>query len=395
MTCRLALAVAVILPFANSASGQQQQAATTVLVANLDVPSRTPVLENGRQIGIANERIALPPGVHTLRVGSAEECIYVELGAAAELSFAAGKPMVKAAQYCRDIWSEIVIQPVASGIEIQSAGQTTRRGDVVVIRVAQPGTVRVSSKSATSAPTENDIPIGAKEIATFRLTLAPAAPTLLPDSTLLALPPEPGPPPPPSAVRQPRDPAPDLALAERRLSVVQRGRTNYHSGMFWGIIGGTSLLFSAVRGADSLTPWPQRRKSVLLSFWGGTGASLISVGGFAMSVDLKKQAGCAGSLTDCQRAVEGDITRLHAEKDHYPAAIAAADSERIRRQADYQRTLADQPRIRSEWEGAVRQVEQRNEQIRKNRSENDRRSAAWRAQVAAAGLSLVSKAKRQ
>jgi hypothetical protein len=378
-------------------AAQEQQGSATILV-QLIGGFGTPVTEGGRRLGVTGERFSVAPGVHNLRIANVEQCVFVELGSAATIAIAPGvAPALSGngAYRCADAWSQLVVQSVPEDATIQaSAGQSERSGSDVVIRVPLPGPVTISVNGTPYAPVNAQIRAGASEIVRYRLKLAPRAPELLSDSILETPPREPAPPARPAAATPPTDPSGALAAEQARLLTVQSGRASYHAGMFTAIVSGAALAYSIFADRDSLTPWPTRRKPVLISFWTGAGFGVLALGGFADATAKKSRAGCGASLSACQGMVEAEIRRLRDAKERYPADVLAAKAETAKRNAEYDRRLADFPAVLEQWKQEVQAVERRNVTIRANRDENNKRMAAWQAAVTGAGLTELGRRRR-
>jgi hypothetical protein len=348
-------------------------------------------------------KLTLASGVQNLRVGNMDYCIYLVPGATARLIVVPGsQPQLSGAQRCEDIWSEIIIDSVPTGVDIRpSRGEVSKRGSSVVIRIPLPDTVRVSVGGIAYASQTDVVRVAAMERQTYRLRLVPSAPTLLPDTTAEGVPAAPSAPANPTHVAPPRDPSSALADASAKLKLMRSREPAAGTSAVFRVPTILAAVTAAVIGvvwvADTSHPRRQLGKPFGISL--GVTAVLEAVWWPTNRTATKRAAaaGCGSKRSAwkaCEASEKADVDRLDAELRSLPARRVQWASDTLKQQQDFQRALAEYPARKAAWDNVARDIGARNQARLANRSENERRTRDWEAKVKESPLILVSRGKR-
>ena len=362
------------------------------------------VTRQGRIVGTTGRvPLTLASGVHNLRVGDTEHCIYLESGANARLILLSGMPpQLTGARKCDQIWSEIIVESIPSGVDVHPAsGDLSKRAGDAVIRVALPDSVRVAITGIGYAQQAATVYVGAMERLTYALRLVAARPTLLPDTVFEAVPPVASPPAPPVVMAPPTNPAPALLNATAQLNLMRSREPAASASAVLSLptllAGVTTVVVGSAWLLDTLHKRPNLGKTFGISL--GVTAGLVATWWPLNSVATNRAegAGCGSSRSawsSCEVRLKADVDRVDAELRSFPARRAQWASDTLKQQQDHQRAVADYPAQKAARDSVARVIDARNQLRVANRRENERRTREWQAQVRASPLVLRSRGKR-
>jgi hypothetical protein len=396
----------ILLALLGKALAGQQESTAAVNIVHFN-PGVVEVRQQGRLLGATPKTFNLPAGTQRLLIGQTEHCLYLSPRGTVELVLSAGKiASLTGALRCDEAWSEISLTTVPTSVTVRaSEGEPQRRGQSVAVRVPLPGLTRLTFDAAQYARFVTDVAVGPKEVLTYRVRLGPAMPQLHSDSILERLPTEPEVPRAPVAPPEPVDPASALVNAENRLAILGSAKRADRAAKFGALVflggGIASLVTGAAVANDSLNLRPELRPPLYVSLAVAGAGIVVMLPSVSLAGRKGARAGCSSSgsavgRTNCLRAVEGEVENLRAQSSTYPVRRSAWTAERARTDSIHRVATADYQRRRQTWTRLTTEAEQRNQQVARNRAENQRWLDAWRERARAAqGLDLVSRTPRR
>lgn len=347
--------------------------------------------------------LTLASGVQNLRVGDQPHCIYFEPRATARLIVISESPaQLTGARKCEDIWSEVTIDSVPSGLSIRaSRGEITKQGSSVVIRVPLPDSLRLTIDGIGYATQSGTVNVGAMERATYVLRLAPSQPTLLADTIVEVIPSELLPPATPRLLRIPEDPTRALADATARLNLMRSrqpaARTSSALTVPFTIAAATAVVVGLAWAADSAEKHPQLGRTLGISL-GVTGGIWAVRWPFNSTANKRaSEAGCTttrSAWSKCEARLKSDVDRIGEELRTFPMRRAQWATDTLQQQQSFRRALDEYPALRAAQDSLVRAIETRNQGRTANRSENESRTRVWQTKVRESPLAIRARAKR-
>jgi hypothetical protein len=332
------------------------------------------------------------PGAHTVRIGAAEHCVYLAPGIAAELAVAGTviKRRIRAPD-CNEARSELLIQGVPQSVTVRSpAGDTSRSGGNVLIRIDSPGSIVVEAFGGGYAAFQTSIAVAPGERRVVRLQLGPQMPGLLADTIVQPHPSAPPAPTPPFREPEPVNPQAELVQAELGLSLMRSARPYNTLANATAIPVLVGLASTAVTGlvvlADSLNEKPEWRKYFGISAAVTVGTGAIFYPSFSAAQSRARRAECptpgkSGTWASCRRDLETKTASLRTDLAAYPARVSSWQAEQRAADAAHAEATAVHEQRSEQWRASLPALDRANTVAEANRRENSSRLSEWEATV--------------